>query len=272
MEQNHSTLLNFEKLHNTRDLGGMKNADGKTIVPGKLIRSGHLARLPESDISKLSELVGTIVDFRTEDEQNENPDVILPGVSYHTFLIVDSDSAGISREQGAMKELVKRVIDKPADAKKYMCDLYRSMAESDVISARYSDFIRLLLEDSERAVLWHCTAGKDRAGIASVIVEELLGVPREDIIADYLKTDEYLVDDVNGLVAFIKKMVARDFAIDDATATTSLKYLFSTEKDYIECFYRALEERFGNVENYIRSGLGLSAGEVETFREKFLQS
>ena len=180
MSHNFSTLLEFEKLHNTRDLGGMKNSDGRSIVPGKLIRSGHLSKLPESDIIKLQEMIDTIVDFRSDEELEENPDVIFPNVTYRRFLLVDSTSAGISREQKAMQELVKSIINKPEEAKKYMCGMYRSLALSEGISLQYAAFIRLLLEDHEKAVLWHCTAGKDRAGIASVIVEEILGIPRED--------------------------------------------------------------------------------------------
>ncbi len=148
--------------------------------------------------------------------------------------------------------------------------MYRSLALSEGISTQYAAFIRLLLEEHEKAVLWHCTAGKDRAGIASVIVEEILGIPREDIIADYLKTGEYLTGDVNRLVAFIKKMVAKVMTFDDELASESLQYLFSTEKEYIEYYYQALEEKFGSFENYIRKGLGLMEEEVSEFREKYL--
>ncbi len=270
MNHNFSTLLEFEKLHNTRDLGGMKNSDGRSIVPGKLIRSGHLSKLPESDIVKLHEMIDTIVDFRSDEELGENPDVIFPDVSYRRLLLVDSTSAGISREQKAMQELVKSIINKPAEAKKYMCGMYRSLALSERISLQYAALIRLLLENHEKAVLWHCTAGKDRAGIASVIVEEILGIPREDIIADYLKTGEYLTGDVNRLIAFIKKMVAEVMTFDDAYASESLNYLFSTEKEYIENYYLTLEEKFGSFENYIREGLGLTEEEVSEFREKYL--
>ena len=66
-----STLLKFDKLSNTRDLGGMRTEDGRTIVPGKLIRSGQLYDITESDIRKLSELVDTVVDLRTEEEKRE---------------------------------------------------------------------------------------------------------------------------------------------------------------------------------------------------------
>ena len=272
MSQNFSTLLDFEKLHNTRDLGGMQNAEGRKIVSGKLIRSGHLSKLPESDIQKLREMIDTVVDFRSDEERQENPDIVMDGVTYRHFLLSDAVNAGISREQKAMKQLVKEMLDKPEDAKKYICNMYRSMAESESIRRQYAAFIRLLLEDHEKAVLWHCTAGKDRAGIAAVIAEEILGVPREDIIADYLKTGEYLTNDVSGLIAFIKGMIKKDgIVFDDETATKTLNYLFSTEKEYIENFYQTVEEKFGIFEKYIYEGLGLTHEETEQFRAKYLE-
>ena len=111
MSQNFSTLLDFEKLHNTRDLGGMQNAEGRKIVSGKLIRSGHLSKLPESDIQKLREMIDTVVDFRSDEERQENPDIVMDGVTYRHFLLSDAVNAGISREQNAMKQLVKEMLD-----------------------------------------------------------------------------------------------------------------------------------------------------------------
>ena len=73
-----------------------------------------------------------------------------------------------------------------------------------------------------------------------------------------------------GKSTFIKKMVAELMTFDDELASESLQYLFSTEKEYIECYYQALEEKFGSFENYIREGLGLTEEEVSEFREKYL--
>ena len=77
-----SRLLEFDNLRNTRDLGGLKARGGRTILPGKLIRSGQLVGLSEKDSQRLSSLVGTVVDMRTDGEREENPDVVLEGVRY----------------------------------------------------------------------------------------------------------------------------------------------------------------------------------------------
>ena len=65
-----------------------------------------------------------------------------------------------------------------------MRSMYRKFV-GDYCVSRYSRFVQILLEDHDKAVLWHCSAGKDRAGVGAVIIEEILGVPRETIISDY---------------------------------------------------------------------------------------
>ena len=170
-----SRQLEFEKIRNIRDLGGMKTSGGKHIKSGKLIRCGQLSDLSESDLEKMAGIVDMSVDFRTEKEREEKPDVSLSGVSYRHIPIVDNLSAGISREEDADRALMERLLFKPEAAKMYMCDMYRSFVSETSLS-QYESFFRLLLNRYDKAVLWHCTAGKDRAGIASAIVEKLLDI------------------------------------------------------------------------------------------------
>ena len=49
-----------------------------------------------------------------------------------------------------------------------------------------------MARQSGRALLYHCTAGKDRTGWASAVLLSLLGVPRETVMADYLASNAYL--------------------------------------------------------------------------------
>ena len=92
-----SQLLQFEKIRNTRDLGGMRTADGQTIQSGLLFRSGHLSEMSDSDIHKIAGTVCTIIDFRTDRERKGQPDREIPGASNIHIPIMDSLTAGISR-------------------------------------------------------------------------------------------------------------------------------------------------------------------------------
>jgi len=260
-----SQLVIFDQLRNTRDLGGMKAINGRRIIQGKLYRSGHLNSLSGSDQDKLARIAPIIVDFRTDAERKEQPDQEIPGTENIHIPIVDNLTAGISREQGSLMEMFRRFILSPEDAKQYMCEMYCAFV-SDKSVRNYAVFADLLLNVQNKAVLWHCTAGKDRAGIASVIVEEILGIPREAIISDYLKTNEYIEQDNRILSSYIIKQCGTD----DPKADESLRYLFGAEREYIETYYQAVNEKYGSMDGFIRDGLCITPEGLERMKEKYL--
>ena len=259
-----SKLLPFEKLHNTRDLGGMKTTDGLTIKSGLLFRSGQLSKINDSDINQLSDVIHTVIDFRTDNERKEQPDREIPGASNIHIPIMDSLTAGISREKKADQAMFKKLIMEPVKAKDYMCNTYRAFV-SDYAVSQYSSFLRIVMNASD-GVLWHCTAGKDRAGIASVLVEEILGIPRDEIVMDYLKTNEYLEQDLLFLTDYVKKKSG----IENELADEALRYLLGAEKDYIESFYQAVDDKYGNIDRFIRDGLKIDEIEQKKLRAKYL--
>lgn len=260
-----SKLLQFEKLRNTRDLGGMKTVDGSTIKAGLLFRSGHLSEISDSDINKISGIIHTIIDFRTDKERKEQPDREIPGASNIHIPIMDSLTAGISREKKADQAMFKKLIMEPVKAKDYMCNTYRAFV-SDYSVSQYSSFLRILLS-TEDGVLWHCTAGKDRAGIASVLVEEILGVPRDEIISDYLKTNEYLEQDLLFLIDYVKKKNGTESEL----AYEALRYLLGAEEDYIESFYLAVDDKYGSFDHFIQDGLKIGENEQNRLKAKYLE-
>lgn len=263
-----SRLLEFEKLHNIRDLGGMPTLDGRVIAGGRLIRCGHLAEIGGNDKKKLGELLGVAVDFRTDGERAEKPDAEIPGVKYYHIPILDSLTAGISREAEADRDLLSRLVLKPAEAKRHMCDMYRAFAENEFSVSQYGKFIGILLEGSDRAVLWHCTAGKDRAGIGAVIIEEILGVPKDVILSDYLKTNDYLKADIRFLTEFVKKQAGTDSVLADE----ALGYLFGAQEEYIAAFYETVEKKYGGFDAFIRLGLCVTDEKRDELRKNYLKT
>ncbi|HAG69289.1 MAG TPA: hypothetical protein DCL38_04875 [Lachnospiraceae bacterium] len=264
---NTSRLLAYEKLHNIRDLGGMKGASGKRIVSGRLVRCGLLSDLSDNDRKALPLLADTVIDFRTEGERSEKPDAGLLGLKYYHIPILDSLTAGITHEKAADEYAFRRLGEDPVKARQYMCDMYHAFAESDFAASQYARFIRLLLEPHEKAVVWHCTAGKDRAGTGAAIVEELLGVSRADVIEDYLMTNEYLKDDIVFLTGFVKAQAGPENAISDE----ALKYLFGADRAYIEEYYNTLNIKYGSFEGFVRDGLKLSGEDIKKLRSVYLK-
>ena len=258
-----SRLLAFDKLHNTRDLGGLKTTDGHTIRSGLLLRSGRLSDLTSGDVKILSGIIRTVIDLRSDGERAQQPDIQIPGVENIHIPIVDSFTAGISREKEADQNLLQKLVLKPEEAKAYMCRLYRAFT-ADFAVGQYKRFLNLLLE-SDGPFLWHCTAGKDRAGIASIIVEEILDVERQDIIDDYLKTNEYVEKDILFFTDFAKKQTGTGSVLSDE----AVRYLFGAEEEYITAFYDAVNEKYGNMESFIRKGLGV---DKKLLKEKYVRS
>ena len=161
-------------IQNMRDLGGIRTADGRRIRPGMLVRSAHLAKAEEADLRGIS----AVMDLRTPGESREAPDRTC-GREYIPLPIFDDVQAGISHEHGAedwgipdMAVLYGRLVTECAEA---FGRALRTVMEHDFAGG---------------AILWHCTEGKDRCGLTAALILEALGVDRETILADYLKTNE----------------------------------------------------------------------------------
>ena len=261
-----SRRLDFEKLPNTRDLGGMRTVDGRTVAAGKLIRSGQLAGLPEADIERLAALIDTVADFRTEEEKTEDPDCDIPGTAYHYIPILETVAAGVSHEAESEEQVFARLVFDPEASGNHMCNMYRKFAESDYSISQYARFIRILLEDHDRAVLWHCSVGKDRAGTAAVIILKILGVSDEDIIRDYLDTNAYLKDETERVIAYARMKTGSD----DPRIESSVRKLYCTDSTYLRSFLDAVDRRFGSFDGYVHCGLGLSDSEIQLLRKKYL--
>lgn len=259
--------MKLNRLNNTRDLGGMPAAEGKPIRHGKLIRSGHLYFADEADRALLADAVGVIVDFRTARETEEKPDPVFANVAYYPLPVLAESSVGITREGETDQKSFLSMMHEPEAAKEHMCAMYRTIGSSPACAEQYAKFVRILLENRDKAVLWHCTAGKDRAGFASVIVEELLGVSREDIYNDYLMTNVFLREEVEALIAELRKMMH----VNDPVSDEAMRILFGADRAYLDALYQALDETYGGMEHYLRDALNVSETDREKLKEMYLQ-
>ena len=147
-----------------------------------------------------------------------------------------------------------------------MCQLYSSMATGKTQLAGYSKFLRILKEPHDRAVLWHCTVGKDRAGIGAVLVQEALGVPRSEIFADYLYTRNCLHDEIKNLCDSIKQKAATDSPLADE----SLSYLFGVDEEFLFSFYNTVKTVYGDMPSFFEKGLGITAEDRNALQEMYL--
>ena len=250
-------LLPMDGAFNTRELGGYKTTDGKSVKWGVLFRSDKLSDISENDQKYLQSLgIKRIVDFRSEAEKTEDPNIIPEGINYIETPI-NVDGAMRSKIEAVLKgETNKEIKSFLVDANKEFITNYTSV---------YEDFLRGLI-DEDGPTLFHCTAGKDRAGFAAAITLIALGVSKEDVIEDYMKTNIFTKDKIDEMIDKIKLM-----SLYQADAEI-LRPLIGVERIYIETAFKTAEEKYGSLENFIREGLNISDEEIQILRNKFVES
>ncbi|HJA29168.1 MAG TPA: tyrosine-protein phosphatase [Candidatus Olsenella pullicola] len=240
--------IDFEGLPNTRDLGGLPGADGARVRRGLLLRSGTLYFATRADCERLQEdyHLRTVVDLRGEDELVEYPDGMerLPGVRYVHADALKGTVAGISQNAEARAQL-EAARDNDDDPASFMEMVYPHILLGESGIAAYRALLRCVLETTDGAVLWHCHFGRDRCGMASLLVESVLGVPEASMEKDYLATNRFNPDPA-----------------DERT---------DANPRFIRAAVAAVTREFGGVMGYVHEALGITDAEVAELRARYLE-
>ncbi|MFE0192159.1 tyrosine-protein phosphatase [Streptomyces sp. NPDC058989] len=252
------------EVRNFRDVGGLPTVDGRRVREGRLFRSGHLAHATEEDTAFLAGLgLHTIFDFRNaSDIKLEGPDVALPGVRNVNIPLTDpADGAEFWTmvRDGELGQLRTLLGDGKAAAR--MTATYRH-----IITTRTEDHSRVLhalAEDSVPALM-HCAAGKDRAGLSVAVTLLAVGVERDAIEEDYLKSNEphrrYKIRRSDNSAVGMSPEVLE-----------LLSPLFGAHADYLTAAYDAIEKTWGSTESYLTDGLKLAPATRERLRDRLLE-
>lgn len=253
---------------NTRDLGGLPTTNGRTVAHGRLIRSGDLHKCTDEDIELLRDGhdLARVVDFRTAKEREGAPDPQdrMPGIGFIDLPVFSEAAVGITHEGGIAGDIaaLKRF---SGNAHETIRGLYVTCLLGEDGKRSYREFFETLLVAEDGATLWHCTEGKDRAGLASVLVEYALGVPMPHIRADYLATNLFVRDaaeEILDALAGHGLLEHVDLDIDS---------IFYASMDYLDAALEAVEQECGGMDAYLAAVLGVGERERERLRELYLQ-
>ena len=263
-----SKQMKNDKVPNLRDIGGMTGAAGKKIRSGLLLRSEQLYHASEKDLAMLAQLpLKKIMDFRNPKEAAEKPDPNMDGCVNLNLSIID-DSTLVSWEQDKSaqgQKDIEKLKDDPDAGAKGMCEVYRNFVRMPFSRAQYARFLREILDTEDGAVLWHCTLGKDRCGWGSALVQSVLGVSREAIVADYMYTNVCLKDEIAGMMAMLQRMTANTSVGNAGTA------LVEAREEYIMAALDEAEKLYGSMEAFLKEGLGVDEAMINRFRERYLE-
>ncbi|WSA80304.1 tyrosine-protein phosphatase [Streptomyces sp. NBC_01799] len=258
-----STEPELSGVRNFRDVGGLPTIDGRRVRHGRLFRSGHLAHATSEDAAFLGGLgLHTIFDFRNAaDHKLDGLDVELPGVRNVSIPLSDpADGAEFWRmvRDGNIEQLRVLLADGKGAAR--MTASYRTIVRDR--TAEHSRVLHALAEDSVPALM-HCAAGKDRAGISIAVSLLAVGVEREAIEADYLKSND----------PHRRYKVRRS----DTSATGMspevmelLSPLFDARAEYLAQAFTTIEETWGSTDRYLAEGLKLTPQTLERLRGRLL--
>lgn len=256
-------------LPNLRDVGGHATRDGKTVRRGLLYRSGQLFGMPPGDVEKLGAL-GLVCDYdlRLDSERASRPDQLPAGGGMKLVpldVLADADEAS--------SRLIDEIIRNPrrvtatvggntADASAAMVMMYRDFVTLPSAKRAYGELFKRLAEDGGTPAVLHCTSGKDRSGWATAALLTLLGVPKEAVVADFLKSNE---------VTVAKYQKSADGFVAAGGEAGVFPALIGVKAEYLEASLEEVVKRYGSIEGYFEKGLGVDAEGQGKLRRVFLE-
>ncbi len=259
--------IKLKGLKNTRDLGGIKTADGKTVKYGMLIRSGHLNKAKPSDMRILcnEHNLKTVIDLRIEAEINEKPDVLNEGINYVHLPLLDKAFLGITRDEYSLRSWFNIFEDRSKRPEDVFYEMYKMIVFGERTKNMISEIFRILLDGSSSAVLWHCSAGKDRVGVVTMLILLALGVDREVIVQDFLATNRFSAAEI------IKTRVFAPLVIRDRYQRKCLAVLMGVKREYLDRLFEYIDANFSSVESMFEKHFGISGDMLIKLREIYTE-
>ena len=246
-------FITFDGIINARELGCIPVAGGKKVRKNRLIRSAGLYKASDADIARLREEFDLrfIADFRDPVETTREPDREVPGAEWLALPALPPFPKGGHRKTQAAEP----------DFDARFREIYGDLARSDCAAEAYRGFFDALLLAKGGGVLWHCTQGKDRTGIAALLLLTALGADIEDIKADYFLSNEGL-----------------DFLFDapmpehmKSWSVETRRKLISVYPEILQVYLDAVEAEYGSVEGYLRRRIGLTDEDFHRLRKYYTE-
>lgn len=251
---------------NSRELGGYRMKDGRTVKKGKLLRTAQLKNATSGDIKKLSRKyhLDTIIDLRVPTERLKAPDPKIDGVKHTTLSPL---GIGIPIFDLGSSEHIKALVDalETGVVNTYMTNMYHMLVTEDNAIKAYSRMFDELMDANGKTVLWHCVDGKDRTGVAAALILSALGAGRDVIMADYLVSNKFnakLVRDSYKKVldATHSRRIARDISLDPAV-----------KREWMEHALNTIDSEYGSMDSFLVNQLGVTEEKQKTLRDLYLK-
>ena len=253
-------VLPLEHGSNFRDIGGYPAAGGKHVRWGSIYRSGATPLLSERDIRYLRTLhLTAMIDLRSLEERELAPtrlsaaSIHYVAIDYHFDTLIPQAQAQALTSDSADVGLI-----------------YRHWLIS--LAPQFQAVFRALLAHTG-PVVYHCTAGQDRTGVATALVLLALGAPREVILQDFLISTQYRRPQYEIAALDLSRYPDNPAAalLSEVRTEKPAPLLGASGRPFLADVFDEIDQRWGNIDNYLREVLGVDAAQVARLRADYLE-
>jgi protein-tyrosine phosphatase len=241
---------------NFRDLGGYETTDGRRVKWGQLFRSDHLGRLTDRDLAVLRRMrIRQVCDFRTPAEVKKLPDRFPAGD--------ESKYCHLPIQHGEFDpaDTFERVKNGDIDwmTEEFMIEGYIRNIEN--FADLWSKFFRCAADPANRPLVFHCTGGKDRAGVCAALILLALGVSEETVVQDHGRSNFYIAAVLEKIFAEIKSL-----GIDPEKVSP----YFTAPRSAILAVVNHIRTTYGSAVGYLQNKAGVDEKSINRLRDDLL--
>lgn len=251
----------FRNEMNVRDLGGYVTKDGRRIRKRLLIRCAAPGEMDADELETFAQLgIVSLMDFRSGSERAKLPDPIGVSEEYYPISAVKIDDD--TEVDYSPPALLKMVLKQKGRDK--VASLVRSFYVQTLFdNEAYRKMFDLLLEHRV-PLAFHCSAGKDRTGVAAILILLALGVDEKTAADDYMLTNRYRRDLLKA--EYEKHRILNRISRNMRDVSTLSQGVFS---ETVDAIYDAIAEKYGDIDTYFEEEYGLGHAEREKLRRMY---
>lgn len=264
-----SYVPGFRNILNLRDVGGKPRPDGLVMRRGLVYRSGGLYQLNEDELNRLNKLgLRYVLDLRSKKEVRRHPDPKLAGVEQQNISAAKDPQGG---ELSLTAFGLAKVLLRARRSREYkgvslmdtMATLYATSMAFD--NPAYRELFRRL-EAGDVPLLFHCSQGKDRTGVAAMLVLLALGYDEETVVDGYVLSNQYREERLSALIDGHRHLMSR---------IPALRFLAQAAEGVIREFgemtIEVMKQRYGSMDAYFQAEYGLDESHLRALRERYLE-
>jgi len=253
--------IQLEGAINFRDIGGYTTKDGKKVKTNKIFRAAEISTLTDQDMKVMSDKkILTVIDFRGTKEASLAPDKLLPNAEY---ILCPAGSETVNN--GDAEEMIKNL---KKEGNQFLLEFYGEKGV-DYFGDRYRTlFQKLASKEDDKGILYHCTGGRDRTGMATALILYVLQVPMETIEKDFVASNAFLKEKKKVGGSNTEDMY-KDLVKATGLTPAALEAKMALTPELIQTFFAAINKKYGSIEQFLAKEMKLNEKDLQTIRTKY---